>query len=139
MAWQVNRRDVKCRPLVIIHYLLFPIVKPTSCTNVSNTFYFGMTLYMFRTVFPSVISSSVLYIQQQARVYIKQVQRLQETERCRVLLQNEIKQIWYIGASLWFYYSNISLCTASWTSHLTAYIQGVTGGKDQTSGGCSLC
>ena len=31
-------------------------------------FYFGMTLYMFWTVFPSIISSSRLYIQQQAHV-----------------------------------------------------------------------
>ena len=29
-------------------------------------FYFGMTLYIFRTVFPSFISSSRLFIQQQA-------------------------------------------------------------------------
>ena len=34
-------------------------------------FYFGMTLYMFRTVFPSIIRSSRLYIQQQA--YVKQI------------------------------------------------------------------
>jgi len=27
-------------------------------TSVSNLFYFGMTLYMFRTVFPSIIRSS---------------------------------------------------------------------------------
>ena len=33
-------------------------VKPTRCTTVSNLFYFGMTLYMFRTVFPSIIRSS---------------------------------------------------------------------------------
>ena len=32
---------------------------------------FGMTLYMFRTVFPSIIRSSRLYIQQQA--YVKQL------------------------------------------------------------------
>ena len=44
---------------------LFPIsiVKPTRCTNVSNLFYFGMTLYMFPTVFLSIIRSSRLYIQ----------------------------------------------------------------------------
>jgi len=42
------------------------IVKPTRCTNVSNLFYFGMTLYMFQTVFPSIIRSSSLYIQQEA-------------------------------------------------------------------------
>jgi len=33
--------------------------------------YFGVTLYMFRTVFPSIIRSSRLYIQQQ--VYVKQI------------------------------------------------------------------
>ena len=31
-------------------------------------FYFGMKLYMFLTVFPSIIRSSRLYIQQQAYV-----------------------------------------------------------------------
>jgi len=44
------------------------IVKPTGCTNVSNLFYFGMTIYMFRTVFPPIIRSSRLYVQQQAFV-----------------------------------------------------------------------
>ena len=44
--------------------LKIPTVKPTRRTNVSNLFYFGMTLYMFRTVFPSIIISSRLYIQQ---------------------------------------------------------------------------
>jgi len=33
--------------------------------------YFRMTLYMFRTVFPSIIGSSSPYIQQQ--VYVKQI------------------------------------------------------------------
>ena len=47
------------------------IVKPTRCTSVSNLFYFGITLYMFRTVFLSIIRSSRLYIQQQA--FIKQI------------------------------------------------------------------
>jgi len=46
-------------------------VKRTRCTNVSSLFYFGMTLYMFRTVFQSIIRSSRLYIQQQA--YVKQI------------------------------------------------------------------
>jgi len=39
--------------------------------NISNLFYFGTTLFMFRTVFPSIIRSSRLYIQHQ--VYVKQV------------------------------------------------------------------
>jgi len=43
---------------------IISIVKPTRSTNVSNLFYFGMTFYMFRTVFPSIIRSSRLYIQQ---------------------------------------------------------------------------
>jgi len=37
------------------------IIKPTRCTNVANLFHFGMTLYMFRTVFPSIIRSSRLH------------------------------------------------------------------------------
>jgi len=31
--------------------------------NISNSFYFGTTLYMFRTVSPSIIRSLRLYIQ----------------------------------------------------------------------------
>ena len=33
--------------------------------NVSNLFYFGTTIYMFRTVSPSIIRSLRLYIQYQ--------------------------------------------------------------------------
>jgi len=36
--------------------------------NISNLFYFGTTLYMFRTVFPSIIRSLTLYIQHQAHI-----------------------------------------------------------------------
>jgi len=46
-----------------VHHNIRSIVKLTRCTNVSNLFYFGMTLYMFRMVFPSIIRSSRLYIQ----------------------------------------------------------------------------
>ena len=52
-------------------YKAISIVKPTRCTNVSNLFYFGTTLYMFRTVSPSIIRSLRLYIQHQ--VYVIQV------------------------------------------------------------------
>jgi hypothetical protein len=31
--------------------------------NISNLFYFGTTLYVFRTVFPSIMRSLKLYIQ----------------------------------------------------------------------------
>jgi len=43
-------------------------IKPTRCISFSNVFCFGITLYMFRTVFPSIIRSSRLYIQQQVYV-----------------------------------------------------------------------
>jgi len=39
--------------------------------NISNLLYFGTTLYMFRTVFPSIIRSLRLYIHH--RVYVIQV------------------------------------------------------------------
>ena len=39
--------------------------------NISNLFYFGTTLYMFRTVSPSIIRSLRLYIQH--HVYVIQV------------------------------------------------------------------
>jgi hypothetical protein len=39
--------------------------------NISNLFYFRKTLYMFRTVFPSIIRSLRLYVQHQ--VYVIQV------------------------------------------------------------------
>jgi len=54
-----------------VHRNIISIVKLTRCTNVSHLFYFGMALYMFRTVFPSIIRSSRLYIQQQS--FVKQI------------------------------------------------------------------
>jgi len=54
-----------------VHRNVISIVTPTRCTSVSNLFYFGMKLYMFRTVFPSVIRSSRMHIQQQA--FVKEI------------------------------------------------------------------
>ena len=45
--------------------------KPNHMQNISNLFYFGTTLYMFRSVSPSIIRSLRLYIQHQ--VYVIQV------------------------------------------------------------------
>jgi len=45
------------------------IVKPTRCNSFSNLFYFGTTLYVICLVFPSIIRSSRLYIQQQLSVW----------------------------------------------------------------------
>jgi hypothetical protein len=47
------------------------IVKPTRYTSFSNLLYFGITLYKFRAVFPSIVRSSRLYIHQQE--YVKQI------------------------------------------------------------------
>jgi len=55
-AYSTHESDEK-----ILIRIIF-IVKPIRCTNVSNLFYFGMTLYMLRTVFPSIIRISRLYI-----------------------------------------------------------------------------
>ena len=45
--------------------------KTNQMQNISNLFYFGTTLYMFRTVSPPIIRSLRLYIQHQ--VYVIQV------------------------------------------------------------------
>ena len=53
-----------------MHHII-SIVEPTRCTSVLSLFYFGMTLYVFQTVFLSIIRSSRLYIQRQA--FVKQM------------------------------------------------------------------
>ena len=63
--------SVKCAVHRAVHRNVMSTVKPTRCSNVSNLFYFGMALYMFRTVFPSIIRSSRLYVHQKA--YVKQI------------------------------------------------------------------
>jgi len=45
--------------------------KTNQMHNISNLFYFGTTLYMFRTVFPFIIRSLRRYTQRQ--VYVIQV------------------------------------------------------------------
>jgi len=42
--------------------------KTNQMLNISNLFYFGTTLYIFRTVFPSIIRSLRPYIQHQVYV-----------------------------------------------------------------------
>jgi hypothetical protein len=54
-------------------YGVFSIVKPMRCTSFTNLFYFVVALYVFRTVFPSIIRSLRLYIQVQHQVYIKHI------------------------------------------------------------------
>jgi hypothetical protein len=80
--------------------------KTNQMHNTSNLFYFGTTLYMFRTVSPSIIRSLRLYIQH--KVYVIQVLWLLgsnwPSETCRVLFQN--KTILRYCGSGWFYYRN---------------------------------
>jgi hypothetical protein len=54
-------------PCIVIYFYS----KTNQMHNISNLFYFGATLYMFRTVSPSIIGSLRLYIQHQ--VYVIQV------------------------------------------------------------------
>jgi len=54
-------------PCIVIYFYS----KTNQMHNISNLFYFGTTLYMFRTVFQSIIGSPRLYIQHQ--VYVIQV------------------------------------------------------------------
>jgi len=54
-------------PCIVIYFYS----KTTRCASFTNLFYFGITSYMFRMVFPSIIRSSRLYIQQP--VYVKQI------------------------------------------------------------------
>ena len=84
--------------------------------NISNVFYFGTTLCMFRTVSPSIMRSLRLYIQHQ--LYVIRVMWLMmdgETETCRVLFQNKINLRYC--ASDWFYCRNILRCTVLQTSN----------------------
>jgi len=54
-------------PCIVIYFYS----KTNQMHNISNLFYFGTTLYMFRTVSPSINRSLRLYIQH--RVYVIQV------------------------------------------------------------------
>ena len=71
-----------------VHRNIISTLKPTRCTNVSNLFYFGLTLYMFRTVFLSIIMSSRLYIQQQA--FVKQILLSEST----VIIRTRYRKTW---------------------------------------------
>ena len=102
--------------------------------NISNLFYFGATLHMFRTVSPSIIRSLRLYIQHQVHCYQAATELVWHvpdavctaldswwrTERPsdtrRVLFQNKINLRYC--ASGWFYYRNILQCTVLQMSNL---------------------
>ena len=68
-----------------VHRNIISIVKATRCTNVSNLFYFGMALYMFWTVFPSIIRISRLYIQQQILCLLASKQTQYLFDKCLLL------------------------------------------------------
>ena len=87
---------------------------------------YWISLYMFRTVFPSIIRSSRLYTQHP--LYVMQVSWLLasghevelssiSSETCRVIF-NKLENC----ASSWFYYRNISRCTVPWTSNMHTYL-----------------
>jgi len=51
--------------------VIYSCSKTNQMHNISILFYFGTTIYMFRTVSPSIIRRLILYIQHQ--VYVVQV------------------------------------------------------------------
>ena len=108
--------------------------KTNQMHNISNLFYFGTTLYMFRTISPSIIRSLRLCIQHVIQVLWLQAatepvwqsvctvldswwwtERLSET--CRLSFQNKINLRYC--ASGWFYYRNILRCTVPQTSNIS--------------------
>ena len=60
-----------CLPFVGTCILIYFYSKTNQMHNISDLFYFGTTLYMFRTVVPSIIRSLSLYIEHQ--IYVIQV------------------------------------------------------------------
>jgi hypothetical protein len=104
--------------------LSFSVVKPSTCTIFRVNW---ISLYMFRTVFPSIIKSSRLYIQHQ--VYVIQAHWLHGS----IQPTNRPKHVeWYSinsknCACTWFYYRNTSQCTVPWTSNLPlSYFNAIT-------------
>ena len=71
--------------------------KSNQMHNISHLFYFGTTLYMFRTVFPSIIRSLSLYIQRQVHVIQRQVHVIQRhvhvTQRQVHVIQRQVHVI----------------------------------------------
>jgi hypothetical protein len=55
----------------LLYFRVYFYSKTKKMHNISNLFHFGTSLYMFRTVFPSIIRNLRLYIQHQ--VYVIQV------------------------------------------------------------------
>jgi len=57
ILWGLKRHCTLAGLAAVLQKVLsFSIVKPIKCTRFSNLFYFGITLYIFRTVFFSTIS-----------------------------------------------------------------------------------
>ena len=93
-------------PCIVIYFHS----KTNQMHNISNLFYFGTTLFMFRTVFPSIIRSSRLYIQHQ--VYVKQVLWLLASKQNRsqkfhfhsnTNQMHKISNFFYFGTTLFMF------------------------------------
>jgi hypothetical protein len=65
--------DISCTFLAFVgpRIVIYFYSKTNQIHNISDLFYFGTTLYMFRTVSPSIIRSLGLYVQHQ--VYVIEV------------------------------------------------------------------
>jgi len=66
-----NIRIGQCLTFLGPYIVIYFYSKTNRMHNISNLFYFGTTLYMFRAVSPSIIRSLRLYTQYQ--IYVIQV------------------------------------------------------------------
>jgi len=84
------------------------IVKPTRCTSLSNLFYFGTVLYMFRKVFPSIANREQYRVDRWLLLYVKSWTPGdgRKDRPKHVKCHSKIKQIWYVCTSSWFCYRN---------------------------------
>jgi hypothetical protein len=115
--------------------------KTNQMHNISNLFYFRATLYMFRTVSPSIIRSLRLYDETSRSRYQAATESVWHTpdavctvldfwwwterpsETRRLLFQNKINLRYF--ASYWSYYRNILRCTVQQTSDRKKIAQGL--------------
>jgi len=98
-------------PCIVIYFCS----KTNQMHNISNLFYFGTTLYMFRTVCGCLLTSShgtcmaytwcCMYRLRFLKMDGETVRNMSET--CRVLFQNKINL--RCCASGWFYYRNVRI------------------------------
>ena len=109
---------ILCRSDNVVGIMHYFYGKSNKMHKSLNLFHFWKTLYIFRTVFPTIIRRSNCTYSRQTELLTACLISRWWTERpseiCRVFFKNKIN--WDFGASCWIYYRNILRCKAPWTS-----------------------